>query len=388
MCGTDFSNRFSYTRRIAMLAIKCGHLLLPGGSFITGGAIVTSRGKILDAGPDTKIPEGCPILDASDKWVTPGLIESHGHLSEDSNEMTAPFTPDMSAIDALDPFDPCIPLIRSAGFTTFCTLPGSSNLVGGTGIAVKLKEAQCPEDMIIPECQPLKMAIGENPKLTYGKKGITPGSRMGNAALIRRTFTEAAAYLEKREKGKLDAPDRAKEVLADALAGKRRVKIHCHTAQDITMAVRLAEEFRLTYTLEHVTSGRFTAEYLAEHQVSCCVGPLLIPALKLEMKDIHPSNPGVLERAGVSFSLIQDAGWDTVYLPSLAGLCTAHGLSSQAALNALTIQAARNLGLESRIGSLEPGKDADISIFTGNPLENTAVCTDVLIDGVHYEKRK
>lgn len=367
-----------------MFALKCGRLLLPDGTFTPGGAILVSEGKIVEAGCSTRIPDGCEILDYSDKWVTPGLIESHGHLADDSNEMTGPVTPDISAIDGIDPFDPCIRQIRNAGFTAFCTVPGSSNLVGGTGIAVKLKDVQCVDDMMMPECQPLKMAIGENPKLTYGKKGMAPGSRMGNAALIRKTFTEAGLYLEKRLKGTLDAPVRAQEPLADALEGKRLVKIHCHTAQDITMAVRLAEEFSLNYTLEHVTSGRFAAEYLARHQVRCCVGPLLIPPLKLEMKDVHPCNPGELEKAGIEFSLIQDAGWDTIYLPSLAGLCTAHGLSQAKALQALTVQAARNLGLENRIGALLPGLDADISVFDGNPLENTTRCTDIFIEGKHY----
>ena len=370
-----------------MLAIICKKMLLPTGDFANGGAILIENGKILEAGPQVKVPENCPVYPVQDGYVTPGLIESHGHITPgDENEMTSVITTDMDILDCIDPFCPIIPQLRQAGFTTFCTVPGSSNLIGGIGAALKLKSGHTPEDLILPECRPLKMALGENPKKIYGQKGVTPGSRMGNAALIRRTFHQALTFMEKPSS---DAePDRTQKILSSVLSGERLVKIHCHTAQDIATAVRLGKEYHLNYTLEHVTAGRYVAEFLAENQVRCCVGPLAIQPLKMEMKDISLSNPGELEKAGVSFSLIQDAGWDTIFLPSLAGLCTAWGLSLSAARRGITIEAAKNLGLQNRIGSLEPGKDADIAIFDGDPLLNTTRCLVTFIDGEEYKQEK
>lgn len=369
-----------------MQAIKCRTMFLSDGTYAKDCVILIRDGKILEAGPDVKIPEGCELYDAGDGVVTPGLIESHGHLSmEDTNEMISPMTPDMDIVDSIDPLSPLIRTIRGAGFTTFCTLPGSSNLIGGIGAALKLKDADCPEEMIISECRPLKLALGENPKKFYGNKGMAPGSRMGSGALLRNKFTAARAYLEKKEKGQLDAEDVSMENLSSALNGKRLVKIHCHAVQDMQAAVRLADEFHFCYTLEHVTSGRYIADYLARHHVRCCAGPLMMQPLKMEMKDLDPSNPAMLEKAGVPFSLIQDTGWDTIFLPSFAGICTAWGLSREAAIRALTIEAARNLGLEKKIGSLERGKDADIAVFDGDPLENSTRCRAVWIEGHYYD---
>lgn len=368
-----------------MRAITCKKMLLPNGSYTDGGVILIKDGKILEAGPKVKIPEGCDVYHADQCYVTPGLIESHGHISmEDDNEMTGVVTADMDALDAVDPLSDTVKKLRSGGFTTFCTLPGSSNLVGGIGAVLKLKDAYAADTMLIPQCRSLKMALGENPKKFYGAKGMTPGSRMGNAGMIRRTFDGILKMME--QENAEASMDRGQRILASALRGERLVKIHCHAVSDITMAVRLAEEYKLNYTLEHVTSGYRIAEFLAEHEVRCCLGPLAIQPLKYEIADISPKNAGILEKAGVTFSLIHDSGWDTIFLPSIVGQCTAWGLSREAAMRGLTIEAARNLGLQDRIGSLEAGKDADIAIFDGDPLLNTTKCTAVFIDGVLYEQ--
>lgn len=364
------------------LALRCGRLLLSDGRFEQDSTVLLENGKILDVGPHIDVPDSVKVLDLSDMWVTPGIIESHGHINtEDSNEMAAsPIVPHMSALYSIDPFSPSVSRVRRAGVTTMCVLPGSGCLIGGTGAAVKLKAAQTALEMILPECQPLKMALGQNPLSFFGKKGLSPSSRMGSTAVVRAKLYEVRENLDK-DPGSLSWPDR---ILADALEGKRLVKIHCHTAQDIATAVELAEEFHFRYTLEHATEGYKITGFLQKKGVRCCVGPVFIQPLKAEMSHITPENPAALARAGVPFSLIQDSDWETVFLPSLAGVCTTYGLPRETALRAVTIEAARNLGLESRIGSIEPGKDADLAVFSGDPLLNTSQCRMTIIDGTLY----
>lgn len=365
------------------MALRCGRLLRPDGRFAQNETVLVQGGKITAVGPHIDVPEGFETLDLSGAWVTPGIIESHGHINvDDSNEMAAsPIVPHMSALYSVDPFSPSVARVRRAGVTAMCVLPGSGCLIGGTGAAVKLKPAQTAAEMLIPECQPLKMALGQNPLTFFGKKGLSPASRMGNTAVLRKTLYEIREKLDKDPAGYdgLPWPDR---ILADAIAGSRLVKIHCHTAQDIATAVELAEEFHFRYTLEHATEGYKIPAFLREKGVRCCLGPVFIQPLKTEMGNITPRNPAALARAGVPFSLIQDSDWETVFLPSLAGVCTAYGLPRETALRAITIEAARNLGLDGRMGSAEPGKDADIAAFSGDPLLNTSRCLLTIIDGI------
>lgn len=368
------------------IAIKCGFMLDETGRFLENQIILVEDGKIQTCGPCFDIPADYTVVDASDSWVTPGLIESHGHLNmADANELTAnPILPHMSIIDTIDPFAPVIRDIRNAGVTSFCNLPGSGCLIGGTGVAVKLKDAVAPEEMILEECQPLKMALGENPKTAFGQKGLAPFSRMGNAAMIRKAFYDVR---EKLDKGGADAGanlTRTDKILADCLDGKRIVKIHCHAEQDIITAVRISEEFGYRYTLDHVTIGYRVADYLSKKNVRCCIGPVFMFPQKAEIKDVSPFNPKILAEAGVRFSVSQDSNWEAIYLPSIAGACVAYGLSREKALQSITIEAAENLGLSHRIGSIKAGKDADLAIFDGDPLLNTTHCLMTMIDGVLY----
>lgn len=367
-------------------AILCGHCLRPDGSFGRNGIVLFSGGKIIAAGTGFEVPDHAEVIDASAYYVTPGLIECHGHLAMDEvNETSDPVTPDVRIYDIMAPENRDIEFLRNAGFTVHCTLPGSANVIGGTGLAVKLKPGRTVEDIAIPEVQPLKMALGDNPKMSYGLKGRTPVTRMANMALARKTFAEARKYLEKREKNELEAPDLRLEPVADAIAGKRRVRIHAHKPVDIAQAVRFSEEFGLDYTVEHCTGGRYIAEFLLEHHVRCNVGPLLINPLKNEMEDQDPANPGCLEKAGITdMALIMDDSWSTAFLPAAAGTCVSQGLSMEAGMRGITIEAAKTLKLENRMGSLAAGMDADIAVFTGHPLKNTSRCVTTVIDGVLY----
>ena len=375
------------------IAIQCGRLLQPDGTYRERQTVIVEKDKITEVQDGFTAPAGCQMIDAKDRWVTPGLIESHGHLAtgNDANEMAAnPVRTFFSVREAINPLDSAIGKVRSGGFTTYCILPGSEALINGTGVTVKLKDGAVVDEIELTECQPLKLALGDNPKMFFGKKGISPASRMGNAAILRQALYNVKAQLTA---GNFDfeSPANWQSVpVAEALQGKRLAKIHCHDPRDIVTAVRISEEFGLDYTLEHVTGGRFVAEFLGKHNVRCCLGPLLMNPLKYELEAIDPLNPGMLEQAGVKFSLIQDAAWDTdtLMLPSLAGVCTAYGLSEEAAMRGLTIEAARNLHLEHRIGTVEVGKDADLAIFNGNPLLNTTKCEMTIIDGMIYDYKK
>ncbi|WP_251630456.1 amidohydrolase family protein [Ihubacter sp. rT4E-8] len=375
------------------LAIQCGRLLQPDGTYKDRQTVIVEKNKIREVRDGFIAFADCQIIDAKDKWVTPGLIESHGHLAtgNDTNEMTTnPVRPFFSVREAISPIDPAIAKVRGGGFTTYCILPGSEALINGTGVTIKLKDAAVVDEIELAECQPLKLALGDNPKMFMGKKGVSPASRMGNAAVLRQAFYSVKAQLDAGNFDFESAANWQNIPVAEALQGKRLVKIHCHDPRDIVTAVKISEEFGLDYTLEHVTGGRLVAEFLGQHNVRCCLGPLLMNPLKYELETIDPVNPGMLEREGVKFSLIQDASWDTdtLMLPSLAGVCTAYGLSQEAAMRGLTIEAARNLHLEHRIGAVEVGKDADLAVFNGNPLLNTTNCEMTMIDGIIYNYKK
>lgn len=375
------------------IAVQCGKLLTPDGIWRQQQTVIIEQDKIAAVQEGFSAPQDCEIIDAREKWVSPGLIESHGHLAtgDDTNEMVSnSIMPYFSVRDAIDPADPAIAAVRGGGFTTYCILPGSGALINGTGMTVKLRDAKTVEEMELPGFAPLKLALGDNPKMMNKKKGISPASRMGSGALLRQAFYAVKAQLEGGSFDFESAVNWQNLPVAEALCGKRPVKIHCHDPKDIVAAVRISEEFGLDYTLEHVTGGRYVADFLREHNVRCCLGPLLIQPLKYELALIDPVNPGVLEKAGVAFSLIQDAAWDTdtLQLPSLAGVCTAYGLSKEAAMRGLSIEAAKNIHMDHRIGSVEAGKDADLAVFNGDPLLNTTRCELTMIDGIVYDNRR
>lgn len=386
-----------------MIAIKNGRVVLETGACAEGITVLLDGDKIAAVGESLEIPSDARIIDASGKWVTPGFIDAHTHISNhfepsvippcyDNNELSSPITPQVSALDALNPFDPAIANVRRAGFTTLYTTPGSGNLIAGTGISFKAKPGKTCMDIAIEGSQMMKFALGENPKSCYGKDGKMPVTRMGSAALVRETLTKAKAYSDQllaceadkeKPKPKYDAK---LEALAPVVRGQMKVRIHCHRADDIVTAVRLSEEFGLDYSIEHVTEGYRIKDFLAEKNPDMIVGPLCMGPMKMEVWNTSLYNPGILEKAGCrDFCLTEDGTSSTQWLPAQIGLCIARGLSQEMAFRAVTINPARVLKLDHRIGSIQPGKDADLAIWSGNPFSNRTLCEKTIIDGVVYE---
>ena len=380
-----------------MIAITHGKLLTVANGTIEDGTLLIDNGKITAIGKDIAIPQGAEILDASGKWVTPGLIDAHTHISTfnephwmphigDGNEVTSPVTAQIRGIDALNPFDMAIGAARSAGFTTCYTGPGSANVIGGTGFSFKLKQASTVQDMMIPGTEVMKMALGENPKRCYGPDKKMPMTRMGTGAVLRETLFNAKVYSDKLKKAETDPtvqvePNFRLDPLVPVVRGERRCRIHCHQADDIVTAIRIAEEFHLKYAIEHCTEGYKIKEFLKEKDITAVVGPLKMGPMKFEIWGCRQDTPAVFEKTGINFCLTADGASDTVWLPSDIGIAMRYGLSFQTALESVTIRPARLLGLENRVGSLEVGKDADIAIFDGMPFENLTSCLATIIDG-------
>ena len=390
-----------------MLAIKGGKIYTVTGDVIEGGVILIEDGKIKAVGKDVQIPEGAEVVDATGKVVTPGLIDSHSHLAvfgepsvwanADGNETSDPITAHIRGIDSLNPQDPAIPDVVSAGVTTVYTGPGSANLVGGTGFAMKLR-GRTAEEMVIPGTEAMKMALGENPKRVYGEgQRRAPKTRMGNAAVLREALVKAQNYIDKMERAKAKSdkgensnpPDRdlKLEALAKVIKREWKARIHAHRADDIMTAIRIAEEFNLDYIIEHCTEGYKIADILAEKKVRATIGPLLMARGKMEIIDTSLANPGILAKAGVKVAIQCDTSSNTKWLGLHAGLAVKEGMCPVEALKAITINAAEIIGLEDRLGSIEVGKDADVVVWSEHPFCTMAIAEKVFIDGKLVSER-
>ena len=385
-----------------MIVIKGGTVVTVAGETIQDGMVLVEGDKIAAVGRGLPIPEGAAVTDASGCWVTPGLIDAHTHISVynepqtfpglmgDGNEFSDPITAHIRGLDAFDPCDMAITAVREAGFTTCYTGPGSANVIGGTGIGFKPKKSANPADLVIPGCVHMKMAMGENPKRCYGLDGKLPMTRMGAVALLRETLSKARHYSDELLAAERDGkeppkPDFKLDALVPVVRGEMRVRAHCHRADDIQSIIRVAEEFGLDLSLEHVTEGYKILDVLQEKKLPCVVGPLLMDPGKVEVWGCRQDTPARMEEAGIEFCLTADDHSATRFLPAHVGLCIARGLSLEGAFRSVTINAAKVLQLDHRLGTLEPGKDADIAVFSGMPFENRSRCLGTMIDGV-WEK--
>ena len=380
-----------------MIALIGGKVITIADGVLEGGTVLVEGAKIREVGMNIPIPADAEKVDVSGYWVTPGLIDAHTHISvmgephpadpADGNEMSDPVTPHLRAIDALNPRDPAIAESMKAGFTTCYTGPGSANVIGGTGISLKLKSGKTIDDIILPGSEHMKAALGENPKKVYGDAKKAPMTRMAIAALLREALYKAKDYGEEWENHKKDgskpAPKRdfKLEPLLPVVQGRMKLRIHCHRSDDIYTAIRIAEEFGLDYAIEHCTEGYRIPEVLAEKKVPCVIGPLAMGLRKKEIWEANLDCAKILTEAGVDICFTEDASWDTKWLLMKIGLCIGRGLQEEAAFRAVTINPAKLLGLDARIGTLVAGKDADIAIFNGNPFLNTTLCKATMIDG-------
>ena len=368
---------------------------------IENGVLLVEEGKIKAYGADVAVPENAEIIDAKGGWLTPGFIDVHTHMSTfgepntnpglrgDGNEMSAPIVPEIRAIDALNPHDPSIEAVRNAGFTTCYTGPGSGNVCGGTGVTFKLR-GNTAEEMEIPGHRHMKFALGENPKRNYGARNMMPMTRMGIAAVFRKLLTNAKAYsdeLLEAEKNGTPKPkhDFQLEALVPVVRGEMKARIHAHRADDIITAIRIAHEFNLDFSVEHVTEGYKIIKELKENNVDCIVGPLLMGPSKMEIWGCRQDTPGILNDAGINVMLTADTGSQTAHLPMHIGFCIARGLKEKDAFEGVTIRAAKLLGIDDKVGSIEVGKDADLAIFDGFPFSNLTLCKMTMIDGVVYK---
>lgn len=341
------------------------------------------------------------VIDAQGAVLYPGFIDAHTHLGmfedglgfegDDGNEDTDPCTPQLRAIDAVNPLDRCFQEAREAGVTTVLTGPGSANPIGGQFVAIKT-DGKCIDDMVIRVPAAMKFALGENPKSVYHDKNTAPVTRMATSALIREQLYKAQEYFRRKQDcEEEDQPeyDIKCESLGPLLRGEIPAQIHAHRVDDIFTAVRLANEFGLRYSVVHCTQGYMAAQELAQKGVSAMCGPIISDRCKPELRESTPANPGLLNKAGVKVCIITDHPEVPIqYLPLCAGIAVRDGMDHTEALKAITIYPAEIAGISDRVGSIEVGKDADLVLYRGDPLTVAAKPDCVIIGGkVILDKR-
>lgn len=365
--------------------------------------ILVEDGKITKIAPvlEGKIINEAQILDATGLQVYPGFVEAHCHLGLDGyaigfegadyNEMTDSLTPQLSAIDGLNPQDESIRLAMEGGVTCVAAGPGSSNVLGGAFTVYKTVGKRI-DDMVIKEKAAMKCAFGENPKRCYKDKDNY--SRMSTASKLRIMLEKTKEYLKRKEAAgddvlKMPAYDPKLEALIPVIKGELPLKAHAHQANDIYTAIRIAREFQVGLAIDHCTDGSLIAEDLAKEGYPVAVGPSLGHATKFELKNKSFQTPGDLARAGCQVSIITDSPViPQQYLALCAGLAVNSGMDEFDALKAITINAAKHIGVADRVGSLEVGKDADFVMAEGDPMVSDTKIKYVLIDGkVTYEMK-
>lgn len=362
-----------------MLLIQNAHIKTMAGPDLERGDLLVENGKIAAVAAYIDPPAGAKVIDAQGRLVTPGCVDAHCHIGLDNqamrwegwdyNESADPLTPQLRGIDSINPQDEAFSLALQGGVTTACTGPGSANVVGGTFSVIKLAGNRV-DDMILKDPAAMKCAFGENPKGVYGQgKNRSPVTRMGVASLLRELLFKTQRYMEDKAAGKNPAYDMKLEAMIPVVEGKLPLKCHAHRADDILTAVRIAKEFGLKITLDHCTDGALIADELAKEDYPVFVGPSFGSKTKVELKNKSFATAGVLHEAGLLVSIITDAPVIPLqFLPLCAGLAASAGLPMEAAWEAITINPAKSLGIDHRVGSLEAGKDADFVIWTADPL--------------------
>ena len=381
-----------------MLFIKNGYIKTMVGEDIPNGSILIQDGKIAAVGADLTAPEGAEVIDAGGRIVSPGFVDAHTHIGlheegigfegADYNESVDPCTPQMRAIDAINPACEAFDNAIHAGITTACTGPGSANVGGGTFVVLKLYGHRV-DDMIVKYPAAMKIAFGENPKRVYNGQNKSPKTRMATAAILRELLFKAQRYKEEKDKPAADPSakeptfDMKLEAMLPVMRHEIPLKAHAHRADDIYTSIRIAREFGLDITLDHCTEGHLIAEDLAKENLPIFVGPSLTAKSKYELRNKTFETPAILAKAGLIFGIITDNPVIPLqYLPLCAGLAVKSGLDPEDAWRAITAWPAKLLGVDNRVGSIAPGLDADIVIHNGNPLFDIGSEPEaVIVDG-------
>ena len=379
-----------------MLAITNAHILPIDGPEIAAGTILIDGSTIAAVGNGVAVPSDAEVIDAGGQLALPGMLDAHTHLGiheegvgwegSDTNESTDPVTPHVRALDGINPEELGLLDTAAHGVTTAVVLPGSANVVGGLGAIIKTSGRFVDRMVVKAECG-LKVAFGENPKRVYGDRKQLPATRMGVAAVLRETLVQAQVYLQKLERGAADpdkVPDRdlRLETVGRVLQREIPLLAHCHRADDILTVLRIAAEFEVDVILEHATEAHRIVEEIAARQVPCVVGPTFGARMKVELLEKTFASLGILAGAGVPVAICSDHPvLPSKYLRLYAGLAVAEGMTERDALRAITLTPAEIMGVADRVGSLTPGKDADIVLFDGHPLELRSRATTVIIDG-------
>ena len=367
------------------------------------GDLLIKDGKIAKIAEKIETDSNTEIIDAKGKLVFPGFIDAHSHLGiseekisvlgDSCNEGTNPLTPTIRAIDAINPMDSAFHNALAVGITGAMIGPGSANAVGGQFAFIKTY-GRCMDDMIVLAPAAIKIAFGENPITNYGTNGNMPSTRMGIAALIREDLYKAKQYFMKEKNGNCESvadiqdKDFYLESYRELFEGKIPLKAHAHRVDDIFTAIRIAKEFNLGLTIDHCTEGHLVAEEIAVEGFPAIVGPSLSSRSKYEVRELDFKTPGVLQKAGVTVAITCDHPVSRIqYLTLCAGLAAKEGLGEWNALKAITIDAAKICRVDDRVGSLKEGKDADIVIYDGSPLEINGNALMTIINGeVVWEK--
>lgn len=388
------------------LLIKNGTIMTMAGNDLPVGDLLIEDGIIqqIEEHIEPEYADELTIWDVNGCNVLPGFIESHCHIGiteerkgktgDDGNEITTPITPYLRALDAISPMDAAFSKAVKVGITTVMVGPGSSNPIGGQFLLMKTAGARVIDELVVREPSAMKLAFGENPKMLYGDKDIMPSTRMAIAAMIREELMKGKEYWQakkeatkKKDKFQIDF---RKECWIPVFEKQIPLKCHAHRTDDIMTAIRIAKEFDLNMTIDHCTEGHLIAKEIKAAGFPAIVGPDLASRSKIEVENMDFKTAGILQKEGILISITTDHPVSLIQsLPLCAGLAAKSGLGMEEGLKAITINPAIICGIDQQVGSLEVGKEADITIYDGNPLEIFSQCMGTIIHGkICFDARK
>lgn len=386
---------FISSKEVIAILIKGRKVLTMAGPTYQPGCVLIKGRKIVKVAEKIAESENEDGIVINAEWVMPGLIDAHSHLGiyeekkgqigDNSNETTEPITPCLKAIDAVNPMDSGFHNAIKTGITSVMVGPGSSNVVGGQFVFIKTN-GRCIDDMVVLEPAAMKVAFGENPKTNYGNNNQMPSTRMSIGAMLREALFEAKQYAGNKkaalEKGESFREDFEKECWLPVFERKIPLKAHVHRADDIQTAIRIAKLFDVDLTLDHCTEGHLIADEIRRSGFPAIVGPSLASRNKIEVQYLDFKTAGILHKAGVKVAITTDHPVSVIQaLPLCAGIAAKEGLGVGEALKAISVNPAEICRVSSRVGSIEAGKDADIAVYDGNPMEIFTNCLYTIIDG-------